>query len=52
MGFKDLEVAAGPLASSVDDCVLGMKVQFDKNMHLLDSEKTPTEWNEEMYQSV
>ena len=51
-GFKGLEPVIGPIASTVDDCVLGMKVQFDKNIHLLDPERTPTEWNEEMYNSV
>jgi hypothetical protein len=37
------------MASSVDDCVLGLKVQFDKNVHLMDTEATPNEWNEEAF---
>jgi len=50
--FQSLECVAGPICSSVDDCVLSMKVQFDPKIHLLDPEKTPSEFNEEMFQAV
>jgi Asp-tRNA(Asn)/Glu-tRNA(Gln) amidotransferase A subunit family amidase len=40
--FNHHQAVGGPLASSVDDCILAMKVQFDQNVQLLDPQQTPS----------
>jgi Asp-tRNA(Asn)/Glu-tRNA(Gln) amidotransferase A subunit family amidase len=44
-----LPPVAGPIGCSVDDCIIGFKVQADPDVKQIDENCEPTFWNEQNF---
>mmetsp|Transcript_16028 Transcript_16028/g.24875 ORF Transcript_16028/g.24875 Transcript_16028/m.24875 type:complete len:479 (+) Transcript_16028:495-1931(+) len=51
-GFNHLQPTLGPMAKSIDDLVVGMRVQSNPTIHHLDPFTGPCPWNSETFTSV
>jgi len=49
---KHLLSTPGPMGSSADDLVIGMKILCDKDQYLVDPFTSPCPWNDEYFLSV
>ena len=50
--FNHLRPVVGPLGHSVEDLIVGMKIQCDEEAYLIDPSATPCPWRNDQYLSV
>ena len=50
--FNHIYSVVGPMGSSVEDCIIGMRVQCDTDIHLYDPLTTPSPFREEEFNLV
>jgi len=48
--FSYLRPTIGPIAQSIDDCILGLKVQLDSKAHEFDPLQPPQTWNQAKFE--